>query len=366
MLCFAFIDPVASPTGDAPPWWTTRRAVYAVGFFFFWLVGLVARGTVLAARAPGTPWRLTSAFRSTAPDSLCTSRRRRSIRARSTGRFARLRVLSVWALLGIYYLLPWLTWNDRQAVLFDLPARKFFIFGLMFWPQDFIFLALLLIIAALALFFFTAIGGRLWCGYACPQTVWTETFLWIERSPKVTAARAQQARPRCRGTPTSWRASRPSSSCGSRSRSGPASPSSAIFTPIRSLGQEVLALLAGSVGDLLGRVLRLRHLRQRRLPARAGVQVHVSLRALPERDVRSRHADHHLRRRTRRAARRAQARHQSARARASATASTAPGACRCARPASTSARDCRSSASPAPPASTPATTSWTRWAARAG
>ncbi len=98
-----------------------------------------------------------------------------------TGRFARLRVLSVWALLGIYYLLPWVNWNERQAVLFDLPARKFFIFGLVFWPQDFIFLALLLIIAALALFFFTAIGGRLWCGYACPQTVWTETFLWMER-----------------------------------------------------------------------------------------------------------------------------------------------------------------------------------------
>jgi cytochrome c oxidase accessory protein FixG len=97
------------------------------------------------------------------------------------GRFARLRVLSVWSLLGIYYLLPWLNWNDRQAVLFDLPARKFFTFGLVFWPQDFIFLALLLIIAALALFFFTAIGGRLWCGYACPQTVWTESFLWMER-----------------------------------------------------------------------------------------------------------------------------------------------------------------------------------------
>jgi cytochrome c oxidase accessory protein FixG len=97
------------------------------------------------------------------------------------GRFARLRTLSVWVLLGIYYLLPWLEWNGRQAVLFDLPARKFFIFSLVFWPQDFIFLAWLLIIAALALFFFTAIGGRLWCGYACPQTVWTESFLWMER-----------------------------------------------------------------------------------------------------------------------------------------------------------------------------------------
>ena len=97
------------------------------------------------------------------------------------GRFARLRTLAVWVLLGIYYLLPWLQWGERQAVLFDLPARKFFILGLVFWPQDFIFLTWLLIIAALALFFFTAVGGRLWCGYACPQTVWTETFLWMER-----------------------------------------------------------------------------------------------------------------------------------------------------------------------------------------
>src|SRR3954470_23667881 len=97
------------------------------------------------------------------------------------GRFARLRVLSVWSLLGIFYLLPWIHWSGRQAVLFDLPARKFYIFDLVFWPQDFIFLTWLLIIAALALFFFTAIGGRLWCGYACPQTVWTETFLAMER-----------------------------------------------------------------------------------------------------------------------------------------------------------------------------------------
>ena len=97
------------------------------------------------------------------------------------GRFARLRTLSVWVLLGIFYLLPWMEWGGRQAVLFDLPARKFFILGLVFWPQDFIFLTGLLIIAALSLFFFTAIAGRLWCGYACPQTVWTETFLWMER-----------------------------------------------------------------------------------------------------------------------------------------------------------------------------------------
>ena len=98
-----------------------------------------------------------------------------------SGRFSRLRVLAVWWLLGMYYLGPWLSWDGRQAVLFDLPARKFHVFGLTFWPQDFFLLAVLLIIAALALFFFTALAGRLWCGYACPQTVWTEVFLWMER-----------------------------------------------------------------------------------------------------------------------------------------------------------------------------------------
>jgi polyferredoxin len=97
------------------------------------------------------------------------------------GRFTRLRTLAVFWLLGMYYLFPWLEWDGRQAVLFDLPARKFYVFGLVFWPQDFIFLALLLIMAGLALFFFTALAGRLWCGYACPQTVWTEVFLWMER-----------------------------------------------------------------------------------------------------------------------------------------------------------------------------------------
>jgi len=97
------------------------------------------------------------------------------------GRFTRLRTLAVWVLLGLYYLSPWLSWDGRQAVLFDLPARKFYVLGLSFWPQDFIFLALLLILAGLALFFVTALAGRLWCGYACPQTVWAEVFVWIER-----------------------------------------------------------------------------------------------------------------------------------------------------------------------------------------
>ncbi len=97
------------------------------------------------------------------------------------GRFSRLRTLAAWFLLGLFYSIPWFTWNDRQAVLFDLPARKFYVLGLVMWPQDFIYLTALLVIAALSLFFFTALAGRLWCGYACPQTVWTEVFLWMER-----------------------------------------------------------------------------------------------------------------------------------------------------------------------------------------
>ncbi|MES2859081.1 MAG: 4Fe-4S dicluster domain-containing protein [Pseudomonadota bacterium] len=97
-----------------------------------------------------------------------------------SGNFNRLRVAAVSWLLGMFYLFPWLRWDGRQAILFDLPARKFHVLDLTFWPQDFLFLAMLLMIAALALFFFTALAGRLWCGYACPQTVWTEVFLWME------------------------------------------------------------------------------------------------------------------------------------------------------------------------------------------
>jgi cytochrome c oxidase accessory protein FixG len=97
------------------------------------------------------------------------------------GIFARLKASSVLFLLGIYYIFPWLQWEGRQAVLFDLPARKFYIFGLVFWPQDFFYLSLLLMLASFSLFFFTTLAGRLWCGYACPQTVWTEVFLWMER-----------------------------------------------------------------------------------------------------------------------------------------------------------------------------------------
>ncbi|GAB2180189.1 cytochrome c oxidase accessory protein CcoG [Denitratisoma sp. agr-D3] len=98
-----------------------------------------------------------------------------------SGLFAKWRWVMVWVTQAIFYGLCWLPWNGRQAVLFDLVERKFYIFGLVLWPQDVFYLAILLIISAYSLFLFTAIGGRLFCGYACPQTVYTEIFMWIER-----------------------------------------------------------------------------------------------------------------------------------------------------------------------------------------
>ncbi|WP_370660749.1 cytochrome c oxidase accessory protein CcoG [Zemynaea arenosa] len=103
-----------------------------------------------------------------------------------SGRYATLRWVCVWLTQLVFYGLPWLTWNGRQAVLFDLGARKFYLFGLVLWPQDFIYLAALLIISAYSLFLFTAVAGRVWCGFACPQTVYTEIFMWIERKTEGT------------------------------------------------------------------------------------------------------------------------------------------------------------------------------------
>ena len=96
------------------------------------------------------------------------------------GWFAHWRWLMVWITQAVFYGLPWLPWNGRAAVLFDLAARRFYIFDLVLYPQDFIYLTGILVLCAYALFFFTALGGRLWCGYACPQTVYTEIFLWVE------------------------------------------------------------------------------------------------------------------------------------------------------------------------------------------
>jgi cytochrome c oxidase accessory protein FixG len=118
-----------------------------------------------------------------------------------SGLFSRWRWGFVFLTQLVFYGLPWLEWGQRQAVLFDLGARRFYIFGLVLYPQDFIYLTGLLVVSALSLFLFTAVAGRLWCGFACPQTVYTEIFLWIER--KVEGDRT--ARMRLDGAPMSAR-----------------------------------------------------------------------------------------------------------------------------------------------------------------
>ncbi len=97
------------------------------------------------------------------------------------GIFAKWRWFMVVLTQLVFYGLPWLEWGQRQAVLFDLGARRFYIFGLVLYPQDFIYLTAILVISAFSLFLFTAVAGRLWCGYACPQTVYSEIFMWVER-----------------------------------------------------------------------------------------------------------------------------------------------------------------------------------------
>ncbi|KZY28495.1 MULTISPECIES: cytochrome c oxidase accessory protein CcoG [unclassified Oleiphilus] len=106
------------------------------------------------------------------------------------GLFQRIRKFSLWALMAMYFSICWISINGQQLVHFDLPARKFHIYGMTFWPQEFVLLALLLIICAYGLFFVTTLFGRVWCGYTCPQTSWTFIFMWIEE--KVEGSRNQR------------------------------------------------------------------------------------------------------------------------------------------------------------------------------
>lgn len=109
-----------------------------------------------------------------------------------SGYFKNLRWLTIWITQIVFYGTPWLMWNDRQAVLLDISTHRFYIFGLVLYPQDLIYLVVILIISALSLFLFTAVAGRLWCGFSCPQSVYTEIFLWMER--KIEGDRAARMR----------------------------------------------------------------------------------------------------------------------------------------------------------------------------
>ena len=160
------------------------------------------------------------------------------------GRFDNLSKLATIILLGLFYAAPWMNWDERQAILFDLPARKFYLVGLTLWPQDFPYLAMLLMILALSLFFFTALAGRLWCGFACPQTVWTEIFIWMEQWTEGTRSQ----RMKLDKAPWSWNKLRRK---GSKQflwitfSMWTGFTFVGYFTPIRELGAEIVALSVG-------------------------------------------------------------------------------------------------------------------------
>ncbi|MFG1399057.1 cytochrome c oxidase accessory protein CcoG [Roseixanthobacter pseudopolyaromaticivorans] len=112
---------------------------------------------------------------------------RRAIYPQSVhGTFRRIKWIVLIVTLGIYYFLPFVRWDrgpdaPNQAVLIDFPARRFYFFFIEIWPQEFYYVAGLLILAALILFLMNAVAGRVWCGYLCPQTVWTDLFMAVER-----------------------------------------------------------------------------------------------------------------------------------------------------------------------------------------
>ena len=105
---------------------------------------------------------------------------------RAEGQFRTIKWIVMAVTLGIYYLVPWLRWDrgpyiPNQAVLIDFPSRRFYFFFIEIWPQEFYYITGLLVLAALALFLVTSIAGRVWCGYTCPQTVWTDLMIAVER-----------------------------------------------------------------------------------------------------------------------------------------------------------------------------------------
>ena len=102
------------------------------------------------------------------------------------GLFRRIKWAVLIVLLGLYYIIPWIRWDrgpdaPDQAVLVDMAGRRLYFFFIEIWPQEIYYLTFLLMAAAFGLFLATTIGGRVWCGFTCPQTVWTDLFMWVER-----------------------------------------------------------------------------------------------------------------------------------------------------------------------------------------
>jgi len=98
-----------------------------------------------------------------------------------TGFYQNIRVISMYAFLALFLILPWLRYNGRQAIWFDVPSQHYYIFGMTFLTQDFYYIAAFALIAAFTLFMVTVYAGRVWCGYACPQTIWTHMYQYVEK-----------------------------------------------------------------------------------------------------------------------------------------------------------------------------------------
>ena len=245
--------------------------------------------------------------------------------------------------LGVYYLLPFVRWDrgpnaPSQAVLVDFPNRRFYFFFIELWPQEVYYFTGLLIIAAMALFLMNAIGGRIWCGYLCPQTVWTDLFYAVERLIEGDR-RERMRKAKSKLTPR---------------RVGEITAKHAIwlfiawwtggawvlyFADAPTLVKRARHLPGAGRRLCLDRHPHLHHLHARRPHARAGLHLHVPVAAHPGGADRRMGAQRHLPLRSRRAAHARSRRRGAARARACrpAIASIAANASRCARPASTSA-----------------------------
>ncbi len=266
-----------------------------------------------------------------------------------------------WAILivclGIYYLLPWLRWHrgvnqPDQAVLLSIFHERFYFFNLEFWPQDIYYLTGLLIMAAIALFLVTSVIGRVWCGYTCPQTVWTDLFMWVE----YLIEGDRNERMKRDASPTSfdtvWRkTAKHAMWLGIAFWTGGAWIMYYVDAP--TVTAEFWTGTASERSLLLHVPVHRYDLSSCRLGARTGVHLHVSLAALPVRDARR--AEHH-RHLSRLARRTAHPRQASRRHSLPATASIAAPVSPHAPPVSTSATASSSSASTAVSVSTPVTT----------
>ena len=283
-----------------------------------------------------------------------------SIRRASRGVYRRIKWIVLCVTLGIYYLLPFVRWDrgpnePHQAVLVDLAHRRFYFFFIEIWPQEVYYLTGLLILAAMTLFLLNALAGRVWCGYLCPQTVWTDLFFAVERWSKATGASA------CTRTAALDGPARPREGAETRDlardRLVDRRRLGALFRRRADPGRPARHAPGARDRLDLDRHPDVHDLCPRRLHARAGLRLHVSVAAHPGRDDRRERAQRHLPARSRRTAHVAEEGDRRARARRAGGRlhRLQPMRRTSVRPASTSATGPISAASSADCASTPAT-----------